>query len=137
MKAIKNIRFSHYDYAQDGYYFVTICTNYHRPYLSELREKICRTIQKLDEVDGVTVDYFVVMPTHIHLIIILANCKISLGEIIRRFKASSSREAGIRLWQPNYYEHVIRNEKALFRIREYIQNNPLKEKIDFERIYEP
>lgn len=137
MKAIKNIRFSHYDYAQDGYYFVTICTNYHRPYLSELREKICRTIQKLNEVDGVTVDYFVVMPTHIHLIIILANCKISLGEIIRRFKASSSREAGIRLWQPNYYEHVIRNEKALFRIREYIQNNPLKEKIDFERIYEP
>ena len=137
MKALKNIRLSHYDYAQDGYYFVTICANYHRPYLSELREKICRTIQKLNEVDGVTVDYFVVMPTHIHLIIILANCKISLGEIIRRFKASSSREAGIKLWQPNYYEHVIRNEKALFRIREYIQNNPLKEKIDFERIYEP
>ena len=137
MKALKNIRLSHYDYAQDGYYFVTICANYHLPYLSELREKICRTIQKLNEVDGVTVDYFVVMPTHIHLIIILANCKISLGEIVRRFKASSSREAGIKLWQPNYYEHVIRNEKALFKIREYIQNNPLKEKIDFERIYEP
>ena len=137
MKAIKNIRFSHYDYAQDGYYFVTICTNYHRPYLSELGEKIGKSIQNLNGIEGVGVDYFVVMPIHIHLIIILSECKISLGEIVRRFKASSSREAGIKLWQPNYYEHVIRNEKALFKIREYIQNNPLKEKIDFERIYEP
>ncbi|MCK4403881.1 MAG: transposase [candidate division Zixibacteria bacterium] len=137
MKAIKSIRFSHYDYAQDGYYFVTICTNYHRPYLSELGEKIGKSIQNLNGIEGVGVDYFVVMPTHIHLIIILSECKISLGEIVRRFKASSSREAGIKLWQPNYYEHVIRNEKASFKIREYIQNNPLKEKIDFERIYEP
>jgi len=137
MKTVKNIRLKHYDYSQDGYYFVAICTNYHRPYLSELGEKIGKSIQNLNGIEGVGVDYFVVMPTHIHLIIILSECKISLGEIVRRFKASSSREAGIKLWQPNYYEHVIRNEKALFRIREYIQNNPLKEKIDFERIYEP
>jgi len=32
------------------------------------------------------------------------------------------------IWQPNYYEHIIRNEKALLKIREYIENNPLVEK---------
>jgi putative transposase len=135
MKAIKSIRLKDYDYSQDGYYFVTICTNYHCAYLSDLQENIKESIQKLNQIDGVTVDYFVVMPTHIHLIIVLTDCKSSLGEIIRRFKASSSKETGIRLWQPNYYEHVIRNEKTLFKIREYIQNNPLKDIIDLKQIY--
>lgn len=136
MKAIKSIRLKHYDYSQDGYYFVTICTNYHYAYLSDLQEEVTESIQKLNHIDGVTVDYFIVMSTHVHLIIILTECRLSLGEIIRRFKASASRETGIKLWQPNYYEHVIRNEKALFKIREYIQNNSLKEVIDLEQIYE-
>jgi putative transposase len=135
MKAIKNIRLKHYDYSQDGYYFVTVCTNYNQTYLTDIQEKIRRNIQNLNTTNGVEIDYHVVMPTHIHMIVILNDCKLSLGEIIRRFKASSSREAGFKLWQPNYYEHVIRNEKALFKIREYIQNNPLKENIDFDMIY--
>ncbi len=135
MKAIKNIRLRHYDYSQDGYYFVTICTDQHRSYLSGLQEMIRKNILKLNMIEGVGVDYFVVMQTHVHMIVILNECKLSLGEIVRRFKASSSRETGFKLWQPNYYEHVIRNEKALFKIREYIQNNPLKESIDFESIY--
>lgn len=37
-----------------------------------------------------------------------------------------------RLWQRNYYEHIIRNENALNRIREYINNNPAKWEIDRE-----
>jgi putative transposase len=135
MKAIKNIRLKHYDYSQDGYYFVTICTNRNQTYLTNFQEKIKRNIQNLNEMSGVKIDYYVVMPTHIHMIVILDGCKLSLGEIIRRFKAKSSREAGFKLWQPNYYEHVIRNEKALLRIREYIQNNPLKEKLDFKEVY--
>ena len=31
-----------------------------------------------------------------------------------------------RLWQRNYYEHIIHNEKSLNRIRQYIVNNPLR-----------
>jgi putative transposase len=135
MKAIKNVRLKHYDYSQDGYYFVTVCMDYSQTYPSNLQEKVRRNIQNLNEMSGVEIDYYVVMPTHVHMIVILNDCKLPLGEIIRRFKAKSSREAGFKLWQPNYYEHVIRNEKVLFKIREYIQNNPLKEKIDFESIY--
>ena len=136
MKAIKNIRLKHYDYSQNGYYFVTICTNYRRPYLTKLNSEINSAIKKLNEIEGAKVDYYTILPSHMHLILILNECKIHLGEILRRFKASTSKETGIKLWQPNYYEHVIRNEQALFRIREYIKNNPLKEKIEFERFYE-
>jgi putative transposase len=135
MKAIKNIRLKHYDYSQNGYYFVTICTNYRRQYLAKLNSEIHSAIKKLNGIDGVKVDYYVILPSHIHLILILNECKFNLGEIVRRFKASSSKETGIKLWQPNYYEHVIRNEQALFEIREYIKNNSLKEKIEFEQFY--
>jgi putative transposase len=135
MKAIKNIRLRHYDYSRDGYYFVTICTNQHRSLSFKLQEVITNDILNLRKIEGVEMDYFVVMPTHVHLIIVLNDCRLHLGEIVRRFKASSSREAGFKLWQPNYYEHVIRNERALLRIREYVQNNPLKESIDFESLY--
>ena len=120
MKAIKSIRLKHYDYSQNGYYFVTICTNFNRPYLTDLKEQISGCIQNLGLIEGIKIDYYVIMPTHIHMIIILFECKMTLGEIVRRFKASSSRITGIKLWQPNYYEHVIRNEKAFDNIREYI-----------------
>ncbi len=54
-----------------------------------------------------------------------------LPKIIGRFKMNSAKQinqinngAGSRVWQRDYYEHVIRNEQDLNRIREYISNNP-------------
>ena len=55
--------------------------------------------------------------------------KEGLPELIRTFKALVARSTGTRFWQRNYYEHVIRTEVALFKIREYIENNPLAETI--------
>ena len=69
------------------------------------------------------------MPSHIHLILVLEHCELKIAEIVRRLKAAATKQVGFKLWQPNYYEHVIRDAKALARIREYIQNNPLVEKI--------
>jgi len=57
----------------------------------------------------------------------------SLPAIIQNFKSITTRKInqirkspGARVWQHNYYEHVIRNENDLNRIRQYIINNPLK-----------
>ena len=62
----------------------------------------------------------------------------SIGRIIQAFKSITTNKyiTGVkendwqpfpgRLWQRNYYEHVVRNEDALRRIREYIMNNPVK-----------
>jgi REP element-mobilizing transposase RayT len=44
--------------------------------------------------------------------------------IVGSFKAAVSRRLGIAVWQRNYYEHIIRTEKALDRIRGYIEENP-------------
>ena len=64
----------------------------------------------------------------------MSECPLSLGEIVRRFKARTSLAAGRRLGQPNYYEHVIRSDKAFLKIREYIEQNPDAEKMDWNAI---
>jgi REP element-mobilizing transposase RayT len=56
----------------------------------------------------------------------LYEAKFNLGEIVRRIKARSSKMSGRTLWQPNYYEHIIRNEKKLEKIRSYIAGHPEK-----------
>ena len=129
MRAIKDLRLKTYDYSQNGYYFVTIGSHQKQPILRHHKELIEDSIVSLSKTKGIEIDYHVVMDNHLHLLLILEDCALSLGEIIRRFKSVVSRRAGSRLWQPNYYEHVIRNDKALRKIREYIQTNPMIEKI--------
>ncbi|MGB2782438.1 MAG: transposase [Atribacterota bacterium] len=75
------------------------------------------------------------MSDHLHMIFIFNETKKDLSEIIRIFKALVSRNTRMKFWQRNYYEHVIRNEDALLKIREYIQNNPLVENIKFKEFY--
>jgi putative transposase len=93
----------------------------------------------------ITLDAFTVMPNHIHGIIVVGaqfiapnhptsaqkgamNRAPTLGEIVRTYKAASTRlirrtvNSGFA-WQRNYYEHVIRDDQSLERIRDYIVNN--------------
>ena len=84
---------------------------------------------------GLKIDWYVLMSNHLHMIFVFNEIKRGLPEIIRTFKALVTRNTKIKIWQRNYYEHIIRNENALLKIREYIQNNPLIEKIRFEGFY--
>ena len=132
----KSIRLNKYDYKSDGYYFVTIVTKDRRAILSGLEKLVEEELNDLvSKTPGLSVDYKVVMPNHLHLILALENSNYALGEIIRRLKAKITRKAGNDLWEANYFEHVIRNEEALNRIREYIINNPLAEVLKFDEFY--
>lgn len=165
----KNTRLTDYDYKDDGYYFVTVVTRNRLPVLRDYKPEAVKSMNELSGfIKGVTIDYFVVMDNHIHVIFILEDCKRPLGQIVRAMKynvtklvaaglpsrerkANSNSPATNRdkskphgnaaatdkgIWQWNYYEHVIRNEKALKKIREYVVNNPEAEKINFEKFYE-
>jgi REP element-mobilizing transposase RayT len=133
----KNIRLKNYCYDSDGYYFVTICTADKKPLISQYKEAVERILRHLPlRFSGVGLDWYVLMGDHMHLILTFENVQTHLGEIIRTFKALVKRETKEKeFWQRNYYEHVIRNEKALDKIREYIQNNPMVERIRFEEFY--
>ena len=63
----------------------------------------------------------------------------SLAAIVQNFESVTTRKInrirktpGQKLWQRNYYEHIIRNDYDLNRIREYIMNNPLQWEMDDE-----
>ena len=134
----KEIRLKNYDYSSNGYYFVTICTNNKQLFIEKHRKEIERTLLSLPvKFPGLTLDYYCLMSTHLHMILIFDKVKVTLSQIVRVFKALVTKITGEKsFWQRNYYEHVIRTEKALSKIREYIQNNPLVERIKFEQFYE-
>jgi REP element-mobilizing transposase RayT len=137
------------DYAQPGWYFVTICTHLREPLFGELEhgrmrlspfgEIVVDTWFQIDVVDEhLALDEFFIMPDHLHGIIVITDQPPhgvptrahTLGGIVARFKAHSARRinvqrgtAGAPVWQRSYYEHVVRNERDLERIREYIANN--------------
>ena len=134
MVRIKDIRLKDNDYC-NGWYFITIVTNFRKKFLDENKPLIEAELLSMNSIPGVTIDYYVIMPDHVHLIIGLENSSFPLGEILRRFKAKTSKLTSEKLWQPNYYEHGIRNEEALNKIREYIINNPAAELLKFSQFY--
>jgi len=108
-----------------------------RPLLKRFYKIAENTLLLLPEkVSGLTVDYYEIMPTHLHVVLVLESVKLPLGEIIRRYKALVTKETKVKpFWEWNYYEHVIRSEKALYLIRKYIHENRENAKIDIESIY--
>ena len=194
----RSIRLRGYDYALAGAYFVSIVTQDRACLFGEVVEgairlndagRMVRTVW--DELPvfypGVDIDEFVVMPNHIHGIIVLVGAApvaalarwppgfrtgtvgfrpgsgqargpaptvmasgdtaMSLGDVVHRFKTMTTKRYadGVkqlgwttfrgRLWQRNYYEHIIRDEPALDRIRRYIDENPLRWAFDAENLH--
>jgi REP element-mobilizing transposase RayT len=85
---------------------------------------------------NIILDEFIVMPNHIHGIILIQNYKgkprtHGLSEFVRALKSFSSRRINeyrnsnlTETWQPRFYDHIIRSDNELNRIRNYIKNNP-------------
>ena len=78
------------------------------------------------------------MPNHLHVIFVFQSSDTSLGQVVHVLKSWVTRAWGVghSLWQSNYYDHVIRNEVALDKIRQYIVNNPVVDRIDCEQFYD-
>jgi putative transposase len=144
----RSIRLQGYDYSRAGAYFITICTQNRECMFGAIVDgkmvmnhagDMIQTVW--DEIPfhyaGIDIDEFIVMPNHIHGIIIIGNTEtLSLPDVVHRFKTMATKRYadGVkqkrgasfpgRLWQRNYWEHIIRNGMELNRIREYINTNP-------------
>jgi putative transposase len=160
----RSIRLKGYDYSQNGAYFVTICTQDRRCLFGDIVQGVFvpnpagKMIRQVwDEApDHYPIQHgeFVVMPNHIHAIVILSNTiqntdenigqpqgnnpTMTLGDVVHRYKTMTTHRYTIgvktddwpaffkRLWQRNYYEHIIRNDDEYHTISDYIINNPKK-----------
>lgn len=140
----RSIRLQGYDYTQGGAYFVTIVTHnraglFDDIVLRRVVESHWRNIPR--HFPNVVLDEWIVMPNHLHGIIVITDDapSDSLGAIIGNFKSVTARRInairktlGAPVWQRNYWERIVRNENGLNRIREYIINNPANWNTDEE-----
>jgi REP-associated tyrosine transposase len=171
----RSIRLGGYDYAHPDAYFVTVCAVRCGPLFGEISDgrvvensngSIVRDcwLDLPNHYPHVSLDTFVVMPDHIHGIIVLretdgaggaraglkpaptggsgsadVGVRHGLPEIVRALKTYSARRINARcgtpgapVWQRDYYERIIRNERELDRTRKYIASNPRNWRTDHE-----
>ena len=138
----KSPRIPGYDYATPNYYFITICTNQNRclfwsnKQLNWLGKLAFDAIQQIPaHFPNNRVDCFVVMPNHIHMILVVEPGGTKATTVVGSMKSYVTRQArrvlpGIELWQVSFNDHVIRSFRQYQRIAEYIQNNPVQWEMD-------
>ncbi len=145
----KSPRLASYDYSQPGVYFVTLCTHNGSCLFGDVGGIVETCWAGIPHhFPDVELDLHIVMPNHLHgLIRLTCNADRLAGgracptihTVIGAFKSAATRQVnamrntpGVPLWQRTYYEHVIRTEPGLDRIREYIATNPAKWDLDEE-----
>lgn len=149
-------RLAAFDYRRPGAYFVTICTRGKRCLLGRVAEgevllseagRIAEEewLRTAERRPYVVLDTQVVMPNHIHGLIIIREHALdalpalacaqshSLSSIVGGFKSASSRRIALlsrdyrsAIWQRSYYERIVRDIDELNTVREYIANNPAR-----------
>ena len=153
-------RIKNYDYSQRGSYFVTICTKDRKKLLSEIRvgtpvlgcpqvnnelvylkeygQIADRCIKQLNKFyTSLSVDNYVIMPDHVHLLITIHSLNghpgtgvptrtSEIGRLVGTFKRFCNKKYGENIWQDRYYDHVVRNQQDYNEIWEYINYNPRK-----------
>jgi REP element-mobilizing transposase RayT len=152
----KHPRLDHYDYSTAGAYFVTICTQNRRCILSRIvgrglapaeTEGIkYTTFGKIaeeqlllleDRYPCLSVERYVIMPNHIHVILVLegdaagASPRPTIMDAICAYKSLTTRECkkvgkAEKLFQTSFYEHVIRGREDYEEIVKYIHENPMR-----------
>lgn len=152
-------RLKEYDYSQNGAYFVTMCVKnrqwmlwersvgaiINRPLecipLNEIGQTVERAILNIEHhYDGIMVEKYVVMPNHVHLLLLFQQYDLKgnpaggrliiapteLSNIIRQLKSYITKQLGQNIWQKGFHDHVVRNQQDYLRIWNYIDGNPYK-----------
>jgi len=144
MPTRKQLRLPKYDYSRAGAYFVTVCLSSRRRLLgrviddtvelSALGDVVADELQAVSgRHPGTRIDISVVMPDHVRCVILLAGGGASLGGVVGTFKSGSARRVnalrrtpGEPFWQRGFFDHVVRDEDDLHRVRTYIAENPVR-----------
>lgn len=156
----KRNRLRNYDYSSCGAYFITICTKDRKnifwdkeqpnivgeaislpptPKLSAYGQIAEEAIQAISEhYSHVEVNRYVIMPNHIHLILLILcdggrliasptdDTKPTSSTIVGQMKRYVSKEIGMPVWQRSFYDHVIRDRRDYEEISKYIYENPVR-----------
>ena len=159
METRKNNRLSEYDYGSIGAYFITVCVKDKQKILSHIvgdgaldvpkvelthiGKIVNKYIRSTNNIENVTVDKYVIMPNHVHMIIVISETeginpfptiKYDIPNVVGKFKAAVTRVVGNAfmhsvknpIWQSSFHDHIIRGEKDYQKIWEYIDTNVIR-----------
>lgn len=146
----KPTRIPEYDYSKCNYYFITMCSYekkciFGKPGDLNHNGKIVEThIKNLESYyKSLKVDNYVVMPNHVHMILILEDQEENpnISSVVGAFKTGVTKairmiEPNKKVWQRSFHDHIIRNQKSYERIWMYIEDNPRRWEEDcfFDRL---
>ncbi len=131
----KNIRLQGYDYSSNGCYFITICTDKRKNLLSKIvgGDDLGAPKKIILKPYGKIVENYIIMPNHIHLLILIDNYGLprssapTISNIISALKRFTNHDCHYKLWKRGYYDHIIRNQSDFEYHWNYIEYNALKE----------
>ena len=134
----KHPRLKSFDYTSCNYYFVTVCTRnkdclFGSPQKLSAMGRIAADCLRNIPVHfpDVILDKWVVMPNHIHAIVILPGDAINLSTVIGQYKAAVTKEIRMinpdaQIWQTSFHDHIVRNQADYEHIWAYIDVNPAR-----------
>jgi REP element-mobilizing transposase RayT len=144
---IPSARMPEADYTS-GMFFVTWCTQNRAQVLSKVVENEVQLTEIGHIVNeewlataqirfGVLLDAWVIMPNHVHGILLLEGPNQALGSIIAQIKSIATKRIRASghtsfAWQTRYFDRILRNERALLAARDYIVKNPQRWSQDSE-----
>lgn len=135
LPARKRLRLPSYDYGQQGAYFITICCKDKEKLFGDI--EIDRNAKVILNPNGLIAEKYIknipelvkyiVMPNHVHLIILLdeesKEENRTIPKIVNSLKTLVSKELGFSCWQRSYHDRVIRNDKEFEMIWQYVEHN--------------
>ena len=128
----KRPRLRKFDYKGTYAYSITITTNYRKPHFSN-REEVSMVLSTLRECCAkysFCIVVYCFMPDHLHVILQGQSPKSEMKKCIKLFKQKSGycfkQSRGQNLWQPSYYDHVLRKNEDRLAVARYILFNPVR-----------
>ena len=146
----KQNRLPEYDYSTANAYFITICTEKRENlFWRSTGESVCRDTdarltpcgeivkQRICDIPRrypmISVDAFVIMPNHIHLLLQINTdedgrpmAAPTVSTVVNQLKGAVTKRVGHSVWQKGFYDHIIRGEKDYLDVQRYIEGNPCK-----------
>ena len=122
-------------YVEEGLYFITAVTHNRHPIFTPDKEIIHlrNTLRQVKEHHPFAMRAYVFLPDHFHLLVRVGETT-TISNILQSlkrnytldYKARRSLNGRVRLWQPSFWDHVIRNEHDYHHHLDYIHYNPVK-----------
>ena len=133
----RSIRLKDFDYSQPYFvYFLTLCAYNKTIYFgnNEISHAILKSLEKYSKSYGYRLIAYCLMPDHLHFIVQAEENAKDLRDLIRDFKKFTTHtfwQLGMngKLWQRGYFEHILRKNEDVFKVTEYVLNNPVRKGI--------